>query len=46
MRVAAIPVRHDGAVLGVLTREWSPSVGRQPGELERTYLEVFERFAG
>ena len=23
----------------------SPSVGRQPGELERTYLEVFERFA-
>jgi two-component sensor histidine kinase len=45
VRVAAIPVRHDGAMLGVLTREWSPSVGRQPGELERTYLEVFERFA-
>ena len=45
VRVAAIPVRHDGAVLGVLTREWSPSVGRELGELERTYLEVFERFS-
>ena len=43
--VTAIPVRHDGALLGVLTREWSPTVGRQPGELERTYLEIFERFA-
>jgi two-component sensor histidine kinase len=45
VRVAAIPVRHDGALVGVLTREWSPTVGRQPGELERTYLEIFERFA-
>ena len=31
--------------VGVLTREWSPAVGRQPGEVERTYLEIFERFA-
>ena len=28
-----------------LTREWSPRVGRQPGELERTYLAIFGRFA-
>ena len=45
VRLALLPVRHDGALLGVLTREWSPTVGRQPGELERTYLEIFERFA-
>ena len=28
----------EGRVIAVLTREWSPRVGRQPGELERTYL--------
>jgi two-component sensor histidine kinase len=43
--VMAIPVRHGGAVVAVLTREWSPEVGRQPGELERTYLDIFDRFA-
>ena len=41
----AIPVRHDGALVGVLTRESAPTVGRQPGELERTYVEIFNRFA-
>jgi two-component sensor histidine kinase len=44
-RMVAIPVRRDGHVVGVLTREWSPRVGRQPGELERTYLNIFRRFA-
>src|SRR4029079_10041353 len=44
-RMVAIPVRRDGRVVGVLTREWSPRVGRQPGELERTYLNIFRRFA-
>jgi two-component sensor histidine kinase len=29
----------------VVTQEWSPRVGRQPGELERTYLAIFRRFA-
>ncbi len=29
----------------MLTREWSPRTGRQPGELERTYLSIFDRFA-
>ena len=43
--MVAIPVRRDGRVVGVLTREWSPRVGRQPGELERTYLAIFRRFA-
>ena len=44
-RVVAIPVRYNGDVIAVLTREWSPDVGRQPGELERTYLDIFARFA-
>lgn len=41
----AIPVVHEGTVIAVLTREWSRRTGRQPGELERTYLEMFDRFA-
>ena len=45
VRVTCIPVRYDGAVIGVLTRESAPSMGRQPGELERTYVDVFNRFA-
>ncbi len=45
VRIMAIPVRVDGHPVAVLTREWSPRVGRQPGELERVYLSMFERFA-
>jgi two-component sensor histidine kinase len=41
----AIPVQFEGEVIAVLTREWSQHTGRQPGELERTYLEIFDRFA-
>jgi two-component system, sensor histidine kinase PdtaS len=32
-------------VVAVLTRESAPSIGRQPGELERIYVDVFNRFA-
>ncbi|HEX6236405.1 MAG TPA: histidine kinase N-terminal domain-containing protein [Acidimicrobiales bacterium] len=45
VRVLCIPVRHRGEVIAVLTRETTPSFGRQPGELERTYVDVFNRFA-
>jgi two-component sensor histidine kinase len=45
VRVLAVPVRHDGEVIAVVSRESRPSIGRQPGELERTYLSVFQRFA-
>ncbi len=45
VRVLAIPVRCKGDVIGVLTRESAPSFGRQPGELERTYVDIFNRFA-
>jgi two-component sensor histidine kinase len=42
----ASPVRHAAGPVAVLTREWSTRSGRQPGELERTYLEIFGRFSG
>ena len=45
VRVLCIPIRCDGKVIGVLTRESAPSIGRQHGELERTYLDIFNRFA-
>ncbi|MGE0879690.1 MAG: sensor histidine kinase [Acidimicrobiia bacterium] len=44
-QVVAIPVRQGDKLLAVLTREWSPTKGRQPGELERTYLDIFVRLA-
>jgi two-component system, sensor histidine kinase PdtaS len=45
VRELCIPVRHRDRTIGVLTRESTPAIGRQPGELERTYVEVFNRFA-
>jgi two-component system, sensor histidine kinase PdtaS len=45
VRTLCIPVRCRGEVIGVLTRESAPSFGRQPGELERTYVDIFNRFA-
>ncbi len=43
-RLLAIPARRQGRVIAVLTKEWSPHTGRQPGELERTYQAIFGRF--
>jgi two-component sensor histidine kinase len=43
-QVQCVPVRWRGEVLAVLCRSWSPDVGRRPGQLERTYLDVFDRF--
>ena len=45
VRVQCIPVRHGGQVVAIMTREAAPLVGRQPGELERTYVEIFHRLA-
>jgi two-component sensor histidine kinase len=45
IRVLAIPVRWKSETIAVLTRESTPTIGRQLGELERTYVEVFNRFA-
>jgi two-component sensor histidine kinase len=44
-RLQCIPIRWKGEVLGVMTRESVPHIGRSPGELERVYLETFGRFA-
>ena len=43
--VLAIPVRSEGKVIAVVTRESAPTIGRQSGELEAMYVEVFHRFA-
>jgi two-component sensor histidine kinase len=45
-RVQCIPVRWESQLVAVLTRESPVSlVRRAPGELERIYVSVFERFA-
>jgi two-component system, sensor histidine kinase PdtaS len=44
-RIECIPVRHRGALIGIVTRETPTTSGRRPGELERFYLDVFDRFA-
>jgi two-component sensor histidine kinase len=45
-RVQCIPVRWQGQLVAVLTRESPVSlIRRAPGELERIYVSVFERFA-
>jgi two-component sensor histidine kinase len=46
VRVLAIPVRWQGEVIAVCTRESALASARQPGELERIYVSVFSRFAG
>jgi two-component sensor histidine kinase len=45
VRVLCIPVKLNGRTIAVLSRESTPSVGRSPGELERTYVDIFNRFA-
>ena len=44
-RVHCIPVRHRGEMIALLTREAATTSGRRHGELERNYLDVFDRFA-
>jgi two-component system, sensor histidine kinase PdtaS len=44
-RQVCIPVRWGDEVVAVMTRESALAVGRRPGELERVYVEVFDRLA-
>ena len=44
-RLQCIPVTHRGRQIAILTRESAPAVGRRPGELERVYVQTFDRFA-
>ncbi len=41
--VRAVPIRHNGLVIAVLVNERARAVGREPGELERSYLNVVDR---
>jgi two-component system, sensor histidine kinase PdtaS len=45
VHVIAVPVRWRGEILAVLTRESLPPLARPASDLERTYTEVFVRFA-
>ncbi len=45
VRITHIPVRHEGTVVGVLCRVWSPRTTRRRGTLERVYLELFDRLS-
>jgi hypothetical protein len=40
--VRCIPVRSEGRVVAVVSRESAVTSSRPPGELERTYLRVFD----
>ncbi|MDQ2724689.1 MAG: sensor histidine kinase [Actinomycetota bacterium] len=44
-RLVCIPVRWQGELVAIMTRESALLVGRRPGELERVYVEVFDRLA-
>ncbi len=44
VRIHCIPVRCEGTMVAVLVR-LSAGAGRRPGHLERTYRDLFERFA-
>ncbi len=44
-RLVCIPVRWEGRLSALLTKESALSVGRRLGQLERTYVEVFDRLA-
>ncbi len=44
VQLQCIPVRHDGTAVAVLGR-LAAGTGRRPGHLERTYRDLFDRFA-
>jgi two-component system, sensor histidine kinase PdtaS len=43
IRMDAVPVRHDGTVIAVVTKEGSPATSRRPARLEQVYLDAAER---
>ena len=44
-RIKCIPVRCEGTLIGLVTRETPLTSGRRAGSLERQYFEVFDRLA-
>lgn len=45
LRTLSVPVRHNGEVIAVMSREFSPDEQREPGELEMMYFFTFRRLA-
>ncbi len=45
VRVQCIPVRRAGRIIAMISRESAVTFGRRAGELERSYIETFQRFA-
>ncbi|MET0895915.1 MAG: histidine kinase N-terminal domain-containing protein [Acidimicrobiia bacterium] len=45
VQVQVIPVRSNGEVVAVVTKEMRTTFGRQLGELEHHYLSIFDGFA-
>jgi two-component sensor histidine kinase len=44
-RMLALPVRRNGEIIAILSKEWKVRAGRPLGELERNYSFIFEEFA-
>lgn len=44
-QLQCVPVQHRGELIALVVREAATTIGRRPGELERVYHQVFERFA-
>src|SRR5262249_4285799 len=44
-RLQCVPVRRRERPVAVVSREAATALARRPGELERQYLEVFDRLA-
>jgi two-component system, sensor histidine kinase PdtaS len=42
IRMDAVPVRYEGRVVAVITKEGSPATSRRPGRLEEVYLDAAE----
>ena len=45
IRTLSVPVQHQGQIIAVLSRDFSPDEQRTPGELEITYFFLFRRLA-
>lgn len=43
IQMDAVPVRYEGSVVAVITKEGSPATSRRPGRLEQIYLDAAER---
>lgn len=45
IRTLAVPVRHDGEIVAMLSREFSPSIEEIPGDLQLTSFAILRRLA-